>query len=352
MAVFDRIKFEGPSDVLVWKYPSDSIVSGAQLIVNESQEAVFFKNGQALDIFGPGTHSLSSSNIPMLQKLINLPFGGDTPYTAEVIYVNKTAKLDYKWGTKSPIPIEDPRYHVLVSVGAFGQYGLKVVDSRAFVTQIVGTMPEWTASSVVEYFKGLITSKVKDIISKYLVRQNISVVQLSAFLSELSKQAENEIRDEFNRFGLEVLNFYLTSVDIPDDEKKKIQEGQFQRLQMDQLGDERYQRMRSFDVLENAASNPGATGTLMGAGLGMGMGFQMMNQASALNQGSGMQQTTTPPAGAKTEFCTKCGSPLAANAKFCGNCGQKTGPGVCTQCGIPLNPGAKFCSSCGTKTEA
>jgi len=112
MAIIDRIKFEGTPETLVWKFPKDNIVKGAQLIVNESQEAVFFKNGQALDIFGAGVHSLDSSNIPLLQKFINLPFGGETPFSAEVIFVNKVAKLDYKWGTKSPIPIEDPRYRV------------------------------------------------------------------------------------------------------------------------------------------------------------------------------------------------------------------------------------------------
>ena len=351
MAIIDRIKFEGAPETLVWKFPKDNIVKGAQLIVNESQEAVFFKDGQALDIFGPGAHTLDSSNIPLLQKIVNLPFGRETPFSAEVIFVNKVAKLDYKWGTKSPVIIEDPRYRVFLSVGAFGQFGLKIIDSRLFITLIVGTMPEWTSTSVLEYFKGLITTKVKDIIANYSVRQNISIVQLNAFLDDLSKLVETAIREEFNRFGIEVLNFFLTSIDIPDEEKRKIQEGQFQRLQMDQLGDDRYQRMRSFDVLENAANNPGTTGTLMGAGLGLGMGAQMMQQANVMNQSSGMQQAAQPVA-LKGIFCSKCGTALSSDERFCHKCGNATGPALCPHCNNQLKPEANFCASCGKPVGA
>jgi len=212
-------------------------------------------------------------------------------------------------------------------------------------------MPEWTSTSVLEYFKGLITMKVKDIISNYSVRQNISIVQLSAFLDDLSKLIEAAIREEFNRFGVEILNFYLTSIDIPDEEKRKIQEGQFQRLQMDQLGDDRYQRMRSLDVLENAAINPGATGTLMGAGLGLGMGAQMMQQANVMNQSSGMQQATQPVA-QKDTFCSKCGTALSPDERFCHKCGNAVGPALCPHCNNPLKPEANFCASCGKPVGA
>src|SRR3954463_14667804 len=105
MALLDRIKFGGPSNVLVWKWPSDAIRLGAQLIVNESQEALFFKGGQALDLFGPGTHTLATGNLPILSKLMNLPFGGKTPFAAEIYYINKSLALGQNWGTKTPIPV-------------------------------------------------------------------------------------------------------------------------------------------------------------------------------------------------------------------------------------------------------
>ena len=163
MAIIDRIKYDAPSDdAIVWKFPSESIRLGAQLIVNESQDAVFFKGGKALDTFGAGTHTLSSDNIPLLSKLINLPFGGKTPFTAEVWYVNKTVKRDLKWGTKGPVQVIDPMYNYPVSVRAFGRWGMRINDARSFVVQMVGTQTSSDLSRkgyigserVEEYFVG------------------------------------------------------------------------------------------------------------------------------------------------------------------------------------------------------
>ena len=188
MALIDRIKYDGPPNTLVWKYhresssKDDNITMGAQLIVNESQEALFFKGGQALDLFGPGTYTISTKNLPLLQKLVNLPFGGDTPFTAEIFFINKTSRLDYKWGTPSPIPIEDPKYKALISIGCFGQFGLRISDSRLFVTQIVGTMPVWDGNAVLDYFRGVILTRVKDTVAKFLVQKNISIASITAYL--------------------------------------------------------------------------------------------------------------------------------------------------------------------------
>ena len=140
MEIIDRIKYDAPSDdAIVWKFPSDQIRIGAQLIVNEAQDVVFFKAGKALDTFGPGTHTLWSGNLPLLSKLINLPVGGKTPFAAEVWYVNKTVKRDLKWGTKGPLQVIDPLYKYPVSVRAFGRWGIRVSDARSFIVQIVGT---------------------------------------------------------------------------------------------------------------------------------------------------------------------------------------------------------------------
>jgi hypothetical protein len=143
MALIDRLKYDGPGGQapwLVYKHPSDNLVLGTQLIVNKSQEAIFFKGGNALDVFGPGTHTLAAGNIPLLQKLVNLPFGGKTPFTAEVYYINKAAKLDLKWGTPDAFQVTEPRYHIIVNVRAYGQFGVKIADGRNFTTQIVGAL--------------------------------------------------------------------------------------------------------------------------------------------------------------------------------------------------------------------
>ncbi len=140
MAILDRLKFDASdNDILVWKHPSESLRLGSQLIVNESQDAVFFRGGQALDVFGPGAHTLSSGNIPLIARLINLPFGGKTPFTAEVWFVNRTVRMGLKWGTRTPIPVLDPSFGYPISLRSFGEWGLKVVDARMFLTQLVGT---------------------------------------------------------------------------------------------------------------------------------------------------------------------------------------------------------------------
>ena len=135
MALIDVIKYAGKRDVLAWRYPSQELRLGTQVIVNESQEAVFVKEGKILDILGPGRYTLSTENIPILAKLINLPFGGKTPFTAEIWYINKAYLLDVKWGTPTPMQLQDPKYKVFIPVRAFGQFGFQIKDSKQFLTK-------------------------------------------------------------------------------------------------------------------------------------------------------------------------------------------------------------------------
>ena len=279
MAIIDRIKFDAPSnDILIWKFPSEEIRIGSQLIVNQSQEAIFVKGGQALDIFGPGTHTLTTGNIPLIRKLINLPFGGDTPFTAEVWYVNKTVKRDLAWGTRTPIPLIDPVYNYPISVRAFGQWGIRIEDSRSFITQIVGTLKVVDSSTVEDYFIGEIIQRLSDALAKYFVDQKISIFQANSKLNDLSQFTANDIRKEFSRFGIETVNFNIERISIPEDEKKKFQEVLGKRMEIEQISQakvgEAYTVMRTFDTLEKAAENEGgAAGALLSGGLGIGMGL-------------------------------------------------------------------------------
>ena len=285
MALIDRIKFDSPSDdAIAWKFQSDSIRLGAQLIVNESQEALFFKGGKGLDTFGPGTHTLSSNNLPLLDKLISLPFGGKTPFSAEVWYVNKTVKRDLNWGTKGPVQVIDPLYNYPVSVRAFGRWGMRVNQARNFIVQIVGTqistgINDYISSERVEdYFIGEILQRLSDGLAKFFVEKNISVFQASAHINELSTFVTNDISPELQRFGIEVVNFNIERISIPDEEQKRFQEIMGKRLEIDQISQARlgqaYTTMRSFDTLEKAAENEGGSaGQLLGAGLGLGAGL-------------------------------------------------------------------------------
>ncbi len=279
MALIDRIKFDAPSDdLLVWKHPSEELVLGSQLIVNQSQEAIFVKGGHGLDVFGPGTHSLATGNIPLLNRLINLPFGSRTPFTAEIWYINKTVKRDLKWGTQGAIQVIDPVYNFPVSVRAFGRWGIRIEDSRKFVSQIVGTLHTADSAKIEEYFIGEIVQRLSDALAKFFVEQNISAFQASAKINELSTFVGKDISAEFARFGIEIVNFNVERISIPPEELKKFQDILGRKMEIDQISKSQvgqaYTTMRTFDTLEKAASNEGGvTGALLASGLGAGLGL-------------------------------------------------------------------------------
>ena len=155
MALLDRIKFDAPSnDMVVWKYPSEEVRLGSQLIVNESHEAIFVKGGKVLDVFGPGTHTLHTKNLPLLGNIFSIPFGGRTPFTAEIWFVDKTVKRNLKWGTPRPIPTLDPLLGYLISVRAFGRWGIRISDSKVFLVELIGSFPNADNETVTDYFIG------------------------------------------------------------------------------------------------------------------------------------------------------------------------------------------------------
>jgi membrane protease subunit (stomatin/prohibitin family) len=378
MAIIDRIKYDGPlgqAPWLVYKFPSEQLVLGSQLIVNKSQEAIFFKGGNALDVFGPGTHTLATANLPLLNKLVNLPFGGQTPFTAEIFFVNKTARLDLKWGTIDPFPVTEPRYAIIVNVRAYGQFGIKISDARNFTTQIVGALHGGDVTNhdtVMRYFKGLIVNKVKTALGELVVRDRISLLDITAHLESTSTACRERIAGEFDRFGLEVLIFFVESINIPAEDIARLKGILEDRAEFNLLGDERYTRKRSFDVLDTSARNESTSGALMNAGLGLGLGLGAGTAAGEVAK----QMRISPPAQAGVR-CAKCGAGNPEGTRFCAECGEKilsqkiTCPGCqaensesakfCHQCGIALtarrcakcghdnSPGGKFCAECGAK---
>ncbi|MCI8338761.1 MAG: hypothetical protein HFH62_08825 [Lachnospiraceae bacterium] len=218
MIIIDRIKYDGlgvDSKWLIYKYPSENFVLGSQLIVNQGQEVLFFKGGEALDLFGAGTHTLSTGNLPVLNKIINLPFGGKTPFSAEVYYVNKTINFDLKWGTSTLIPLEDPKYGLILNVSARGQYGIVINNSRLFVSRIIGAIPNGTVVDslmVRKYFNGLVNSKIKSVTAEYMIKKQISFLEISQYLSQLSDLFMEVLGKEFDRFGIELISFCCESI--------------------------------------------------------------------------------------------------------------------------------------------
>jgi len=346
MAIIDRVKYDGPGDALVWRHPPDDLTWGTQVIVNEAQEAVFYSGGRVLDVLGPGTHTLKTANIPLLRGLIEAPFGGQTPFAAEIYFVNKAVDLNVKWGTGNPIPVLDPKYNVFLPVRAFGQFGVQVADSRKFVVQLAGTMPEFTVAALGEYFKGALLTRAKDYIAECIVKQKINLLEISAYLEEMSSAIGRNLEADFAQFGVRLVNFYLNSVDVPEDDDSvvRLKKALAERAEMDIMG-AGYTTKRTFDALEKAAANEGGgAGAGMGLGMGLGAGAGIGNlMAGAM--GGGLRTSQSP-------LCPSCRAENQAGAKFCAGCGKPMAALKCAKCQTELAPGAKFCSSCGEKLPA
>lgn len=350
MAIVDVIKFNSDPSVFAWKYPNSELATWTQLIVSESQEAVLMKNGQIADVFGPGHHKLSTDNIPVLQKIINIPFGGKSPFSAEIWFINRAFALDIKWGTSSPIQIQDPKYGVFVPLRAFGQFGLQIEDSRKFLIKLVGTMPFFNTNTMTEYFKGLYITRVKDRLSSCLVSSKISILEMNAHLDEISAALREQLQNEFAEFGIKVHSFYVNDINVPENDPavKQLKAALAKRAEMDILG-YNYQQERTFDTLNTAAGNQGAAGAVMSAGMGVGLGFGI---GGAVGNAAGNMAPVMTTSEAQKE-CPFCHAKIGESLRFCPNCGtdtQKPSGGMkCSSCGGALSAGTKFCPVCGKK---
>jgi len=296
MALIDIVKFEGNDSEFVWKFPSENLRYGTQLVVKPGQVAFFVKGGKILDEFGEGTVTIKSGNIPFLTTLLSLPFGGDTPFQAEVWFVNLTTKLDTPWGTALPIQLEDPKYGVVVPVRAFGQFGFCVAEPRKFLETVIGTAKVFTALQITDYFKGVLLSSVNSNVGNAVIKQNISLLQISAFLDELSGLCKEDIAVDFQQFGLEMVNFYFHSINIPEDDPSYIRLKQIKEkaAELNVVGRDIYQLDKSMDVLKTAAGNEGMAGLMMQTGIGSGMGMMLGAQLGAQ---AGQMMPTLPPPG-------------------------------------------------------
>ncbi|MDC0339329.1 SPFH domain-containing protein [Flavobacteriales bacterium] len=297
MAIIDVLKYDGPNDVLVWKWRSESSSSreeelrmGSQLIVNQSQEACFFKGGELLDVFGPGTHTLSTKNLPFLSKLVGLVYGGDTPFSAEVYFVNKTVSMDAKFGLM-PFKMVEPTFKVPIPVSCRGSFALIVKDSKRFLTNMIGTVKDFNTKTLSELFRGVISENVKNTITKISREQNLSPLELESIVYEVGTAVKSIINEHLQEFGIEIKLFNIESIPVIDeDQRVKDVVAQFQKIMAADV-DERmrlkrraenlevYKVERSFDTTEKAAENlgggeggdAGGTGGIIGTMIGLGM---------------------------------------------------------------------------------
>ena len=314
MAIIDVLKYDGPNNVLVWKWRSESNKSReeelryvSQIVVNQSQEACFIKGGQILDVFGPGTHTLSSSNLPILSSLIGLAFGGNSPFKAEVYYINKSVSMDTKFGL-IPFNMIEPNLRMPIPVTSRGSFALIVTDSKAFLNKIVGTVADFETRTLSQYFRGVITEATKNAITKIAREQNLSPLELESIVSEVASAVRGVLANTINDYGLDLQLFSIEAIPIIDDDpkvKKIIEDYQRimsedtqERMRLKRRADnlEVYKVERSFDTSEKVAENMGGGlgdgGNLIGTMIGMGMVNPIANQMGSIMQNN--TQSTLP----------------------------------------------------------
>ncbi|MCL2845796.1 MAG: SPFH domain-containing protein [Chitinivibrionia bacterium] len=317
MALIDIVKYDQyDENFIVEKFGSEhnwELRYGTQLIVNEGLEAILEKGGVALDAFTAGTHTITSGNIPLLRKLVNLPFGGQTPFTAEVWFINKTVKRNEKWGTTQRIPIMEPKLGYPVNVGAFGQWGFQIEDSQKFLKKIVGAKIEVNSKKVMSDFIGDIVEKVSQTISEF-IGTGLSVLEITAKLSDVSKRTSIHLRETFEEYGINLTNFTISNINIAPEEMKKIQEVFAKKMEAEQLSKVNigagFAAIKNYEVLNTAAGNAGAAGGIMGSAVGMGLGF-----GAGLPLGNQMAQSVmqnSPPIPQPTATATTIDGKLAA----------------------------------------
>jgi membrane protease subunit (stomatin/prohibitin family) len=297
MALVEVVKWNGQKGVYAIKHPATDLGTWTQLIVQETQEAMLMKEGQYFGPFAPGRHTLDTKNFPLLEKFMRIPFGGKTPFTAEVWYVNKSTALDVKWGTSSSMQLKDPEYNIMLPVRAFGQFGIKISETKKFLEKLVGTLSVFSEMELTRYFKGIVLTRTKDLIAEHIMHKKISILEISAHLSDISELLEAHLSEEFSEFGIGLTKFRVMSISTPESDPavQQLKAALSKRAEMNILG-YNYQQERSFEVMEAAAGNEGGSGAIMGAGMGAGMGIGM-GAAMGGQMGGMMGQlnTTSPP---------------------------------------------------------
>jgi membrane protease subunit (stomatin/prohibitin family) len=356
------------SNTLLYRFPvqDQEIKNGAQLIVRESQTAVFVVEGQIADLFPTGRYTVDGGNTPILTKLGAWKYGFNSPFKAEVYFVNTKQFTDLKWGTSNPVMMRDADFG-MVRLRAFGIYSIRVAEPRSFIKEIAGT----NARFVTEDIEGQLKRTLVGGFSDALAESKIAALDLASNYDELSKFVRTKLNDDFKAFGLELTKFVIENISLP----QEVETAMDKRTSMGVIGDVgRYAQFQAADAMRDAAQNPsGGASTGAGLGAGFAIGNAMagaMTDAMKQSKGSGGSSGVTCPKcgaanGTAAQFCTECGAkmgaevstvpcikcaaPLQAGVKFCTECGAKQEKQKCPNCQAELTAGAKFCNECGQK---
>jgi membrane protease subunit (stomatin/prohibitin family) len=282
------------SDTLVYLFPFKDITLGSVLTVNDSQEAYFYKNGSLCDKFESGRHVLSSANIPLLNKIINIPSGGDSTFKASVWFVSKLEKRNLLWGAGG-LRVMDPYFQVPIKMSARGQYGVRIKDGGLFLLKFVGTQAVITMDLIYDQFRADVVESVKVSLAKFMKESGLNINEIGTEYKRLSAVIAQELQAAFDEYGVELLNFNIEDINFDENDKgyQTVMEGIAEQARLKKLGVD-YVQQKQIDIAQTLAGNQGA-GTFMGAGIGIGVGQQMGQMFGQVMGNNPLTQQTPPP---------------------------------------------------------
>ncbi len=330
-------------DVMVHRYDMNGkeIMMGAQLTVRESQVAVMVNEGQLADVFTPGRYELRTQNMPVMTALQSWKFGFESPFKADVYFINTKQFLDQKWGTSNPVMMRDQEFG-MIRLRAFGVYAFKVENPIVFLKEVFGTNSLFTTEDVNGQIKRMIVSGLSDAIAQ----SKIPALDLAANYDELGAYALQTLSPRIKDLGLQLTSFVIENISLPEEVEKAMD----RRTSMGVVGDlNQYAKFQAAEAMRDAANNQSGTAG-MGAGFGAAaMMGQMMGASFMNNQNAQPQAPVQNNVQSQNQVpCIQCGHMIEQNAKFCPECGANQNP-VCTKCGAKLQKGTKFCPECGQK---
>jgi membrane protease subunit (stomatin/prohibitin family) len=306
---------ETEDGVLAYRYPMQDmeIENGGQLTVRETQMAAFINEGKIADVFGPGLHTLSTRNLPILTDLMNWTKDFESPFKSDVYFFSTRLQIDQKWGTATPVTIRDKEFG-MVRVRAYGNYAYRVADPHVFFTQVSGTRERYLTTDLENQLRTMIVERMAGVFAT----SEVTFLDMSANQAALAGEIADAVKPGFAALGLEMNQFVVESVSLPEDLQKVLD----QRIGMGMVGDVgRLTQFEAAESLEEAAQNTGGTAG-MGVGLGAGVAMAQAFMGQASSPAAAPSAAAAAPATASAKFCVECGKPLPAGAKFCPECGK------------------------------